>query len=524
VTIRLIRVRTGEVALTVPASADNAVELVTALDRALRALQRRIGESQARLREQPLLAYATTSNLEALRAYSEGVAAWQESRYAIARDLWERAVTLDTGFALAMGSLGASYYYTHNRQQAASQYQRALARAARLSEWERLRIASGYATARGDLDSALAVDRRIAATFPRALTYYDLGTDLLQMRRCPEALEAFERSRRLDPLNPHTAINIATCHKVLGDFDRARLAYLEAGRLDSTMLYRANINLEYAGALVLTGRATEAESVLSRMSGRIEMADQALGFRGLGYLALWQGRIEPARARFARAAAISRQQHAAPSLLRNLLLLVAAERAGRDQSPDRRVLATIDSLTRLEAVAPTFLTFAVGPHADDRDGAIVTALLERMRHRVDPRSREDSSHIWYVTGALALAEGHAADALNAFDRAGEFRFPTTLALRRAMALEQLGQLDSARAVLRSILAKNVFGSEDQIGWMKALVAVGQVEERAGRVEDAIASYRRFLDFWKEADAGLPDVVRVQARLNALLSRTDRSRD
>lgn len=39
----------------------------------------------------------------------------------------------------------------------------------------------------------------------------------------------------------------------------------------------------------------------------------------------------------------------------------------------------------------------------------------------------------------------------------------------------------------------------------------------GRPDQAIASYRRFLEQWKDGNPGLPDVIRVRGRLNALLT-------
>ena len=47
------------------------------------------------------------------------------------------------------------------------------------------------------------------------------------------------------------------------------------------------------------------------------------------------------------------------------------------------------------------------------------------------------------------------------------------------------------------------------------------EFEQSRFAEAAASYRRFLERWADADPGLPDVVRVRARLAALLSRRDR---
>jgi tetratricopeptide (TPR) repeat protein len=520
VTTRLIRAATRKAVLTATGSATGTLDLVEVVDHTLRALQRGIGESAERLRAQPPLAYATTSDMEALLAYSEGAAAWRRSEFRVARDYWERAVTLDTGFAMAMGSLGAYHYYQHDREEGERYYREALARIGRLTEWERLRIESGYAEARGDLDSALALDRRIAARYPRADTYYSLGTGLLQMGRCREALEALQRSRELNSSNPNTYINIATCHTQLNEYEAARDAYLAAARLDSAALYRGNVNLEYAGALVRTGRVAEAESALVRMSRGAAMGDQALGFRGLGFLDFWRGAVAQARDHFQRAAAISRQQSAPNSQLRSLALVMTAERAAGDRAAVRRHFAELDSLARVKSLAATFLTLAVGPHADEGDAPGTRALLDQMRRRVDPRSREDSVHLHYAAGTVALMAGDPRGALAEFDQANGFRFPATLAVRRAAALERLGQLDSARIALRAVIAHPEFGFEDEIAWIRALIEVGDLEERLGRVDAAVASYRRFLDHWKDADPALPDVVRVRARLNALLGRRD----
>ncbi len=521
VTTRLIRAATGEVVLTAAGSAAGGLDLVEVVDRTLRALQRGIGESAERLRGQPPLAFATTSDLEALRAYAEGAAAWRRSEFRVARDYWERAVTLDTGFAMAMGSLGAYYYYQYDRAEGERYYREALARLDRLTEWERLRIESGYAAARGDVDSSLAVDRRIAALYPRAATFYNLGTGLLQAQRCREAIEALERSRSLDPSNPGTLINIATCKKDLGEYEAARAAYLAAARLDSTTLYRGNLNLEYTGTLVLTGRMVEAESALARMTRQPAMGDQSLGFRGLGYLALWRGAAAQARDHFQRAVGMSREQQATNSYFRNLALVMAAERASGDRASVRAHFGALDSLARVPSLAPAFLTFGVDAHAAEGDAAGSRALLNLMRQRADPRSREDSVHIHYVAGTVALQDGDSRGALAEFDRAEGFRFPAMLGLRRASALEQLGRPDSALSVLREVIAHPQFGNEDQIAWTTALIDAGDLEERLGRGDAAVASYRRLLDHWKDADPALPDLVRVRARLNALQGRRDR---
>jgi tetratricopeptide (TPR) repeat protein len=521
VTTRLIRTDTRKTMATARAQAVGVLGLVDAVGQSLRTLLARLGESERALRSQPALAFATSADHGALRAYSEGTAAWSRSEFHLARDYWARALTLDTGFAMAMRSLGSYYYYHHNRTEGERYYRGALARTGRLTEWERLQIETQYAGWRGDLDSALILARRIAATFPRASTYYSLGTVLLQAGQCPEGLDALARSRELDPSDPNTHINIATCEKALGRYDRARLAYLAADRVDSIALFSGNVNIEFAGAALLSGRMAEAESALTRMARRPGMSDQALGFRGLGFLALWRGEIARAGEHFRQAAAHSRQQRASNSLLRNLALLAATQRSGAGSAERRQTLAAIDSLAAIPGLAPGFLVLAVEPHADDANVGKIRSLVERIRARADPRSREDSLQVHYANGVLALAERDARAALAAFDRAEGVIRPDNMGYRRAIAYQQLGQLDSARRVLSGIVSRPAFGSESEDAWIRSLLEIGLVEERLGRFDDAIASYRRFLEQWKDADARLPDLILIRSRLNALLGRSDR---
>ena len=521
VVTRLLRAGTEEVVFAADRSASHLLDLLSATAHTVGSLLTRLGEPDGAWRDQQSLGMVTSTNLDALKAYAEGSAAWSRGGYQLAGDYWRRAITLDTGFAMAMGSLGAYYYYSHDRAEGERFYQAALARRGRLTDWERLQLESRYAGWRGDRDSAIAVARLIAARFPRASTFFNLGTALLGASRCDEGLESLKQARRLEPRDVATHINIATCQSRLGRYDQSRLAYLEANRLDSMALYRGNVNLEYAGVALKAGHPEEAESVLVRMARRPSLGDRALGIRGLGFLAFWRGDVARAREAFRRAADVSRQQGASNSLLRNLALVAAMDRVAGRENDLRETLRQVDSLAALPTQAPGFLALAAEAHIVNGTVAPVRDLFEAARQRADPRNRGDSVLVHYLEGATSVLARAPQAGLVALARAEGYLYPQQLHLRRAQAHAQLGQLDSARTWLATVVADPRFGSEGQLAWIQALIEIGAIEERLGRNEEAIASYRRFLEHWNGADPNLPDVAMARSRLAALLATRDR---
>ncbi|GAB3737763.1 putative peptide modification system cyclase [Luteimonas pelagia] len=84
------------------ADGDGLDSVLASVDDVTAALRARLGEEvKAIQRDSEPLPQVTTSNLDALRAYALGQQAFQENRYADAQALFERAVEVDPGFALA---------------------------------------------------------------------------------------------------------------------------------------------------------------------------------------------------------------------------------------------------------------------------------------------------------------------------------------------------------------------------------------------------------------------------------------
>jgi len=54
-------------------------------------------------------------------------------------------------------------------------------------------------------------------------------------------------------------------------------------------------------------------------------------------------------------------------------------------------------------------------------------------------------------------------------------------------------------------------------WAKSFYMLGRVAEKQRKTSEAIEKYRRFLDLWKDADPGQPEVEDEKARLARLTS-------
>lgn len=111
---------------TESAEGEGLESALTSIDRVNEALRRRLGESLASISEstQPL-AKVTTSNMEALRAYSLARRALTGGKWSEALTLYREALTLDPDFALAHASIAALQLSANDKAAALPELHRA---------------------------------------------------------------------------------------------------------------------------------------------------------------------------------------------------------------------------------------------------------------------------------------------------------------------------------------------------------------------------------------------------------------
>ncbi|MDX1585819.1 MAG: protein kinase, partial [Balneolaceae bacterium] len=149
-----------------PVRAENKDAILKAMDQFSKQIRLELGEPQSGISENytPII-QATTSSLEALKLYAEGMKLRiydEQTGY----DLIEQAVELDPKFALAHAELGMHYYIGGQRQEGEEHFQKALEQMDRLTVRERLWIRAVVEDWRGDREKAIENYKSYLSQYP----------------------------------------------------------------------------------------------------------------------------------------------------------------------------------------------------------------------------------------------------------------------------------------------------------------------------------------------------------------------
>ena len=514
---RLVSPVDGEDIAAHRVSVDGIEDLLEGLDRLVREIQASAGDSRRYRDSLPPLPLVTTRSLEALKLYAEAGESWRRARYDRARQLFERAVAVDSSFALAHAALGSWHYFMNDRPSGDIHYAVAQRLRDRLTFREQLYLDSRLAAARGDRMEEGRIGRTLAEKYPSWETWHSYGTTLMRLHRCGEGIPALRRALAFDSSSANTHINIATCYKGMSENRLALDAYAAAERADSTALVTNNINHEWGGVFVWMGRYPEADSAFRRMLARPDQNDQARGHRSLAYLDMLQGRFRSAIDHLSEAAVLSRATGARLSLMRNEVLLAEAHLVRDQPALASRALDAALEVARSQYVEPGFLALLgrmlvrAGRTGDAGD------VLARVERALKPENPTDRSARGLLAAELALARGAPEDAWEAI----RTDIDPTLAVWRSgltgRTLEARRVLDSALAVTAAFSRINGFGVDTQAEWALAPLQVARIAEALGDSATARAALQTLLDRWKDGD---PD-LRVLRATRAHLARLQR---
>lgn len=141
-------------------------------------------------------------------------------------------------------------------------------------------------------------------------------------------------------------------------------------------------------------------------------------------------------------------------------------------------------------------------------------MAEALKKDIEKKDKTMMRVYWQSLGAIELAKGNANKAVGYLEKdTSGFKFVLIKAYLES------GRLGEAVVKLEKVLSRY---DENRISvpiWaVKAYYLLGLAYEKSGWNKKAIEKYEEFLDIWKNADPGIPEVEDAKERLKKLKSR------
>jgi eukaryotic-like serine/threonine-protein kinase len=250
--LRAANCQSGNVLAQELVTANSKEEVLDAVGMASSKLRSKLGESLASVQKYDVpLADATTSSLEALKAFSLGRKAGQKD-YAAGLPFYQKAIEIDPGFAMGYHNIAQMYLGLGEVERARVYYVKAFELRGHASEREKLSITAGYyETVTGELEKAVKTHLEQIESYPRLPEAYDgLALEYALLGKYEQAIEAYRQSIQLSPDVPDGYGLLASALMAVQRFDESRQTIQQAhGRkMDGFLFHNALYGLAFLKA------------------------------------------------------------------------------------------------------------------------------------------------------------------------------------------------------------------------------------------------------------------------------------
>jgi tetratricopeptide (TPR) repeat protein len=418
--------------------ASSKEDVLTQVGLAVTNLREGLGESLASIQKYDVpITDATTASLDALKAYGLAHRMRQTRGDEASIAFYQQAISHDPQFALAYAKLGVVSANIGRTDDARKYTEQAYALRDRVSEYERLYIEWSHATrVANDRNSARRTLEMMVAAYPGDYAARNnLGVLLMQIADFGKALEQYEAAMVIAPGEPLPISNAAYALLFLGRLDDAFV------QVDRALALRPDPNLAIARWSVarIEGhpRAAEFETVARSLA-----APQQLLFADAN-LAIWDGRLTD---------------------YRRIIEQLQAQARGSSDTELTDGIAAGETLTMAVVQRGDWITKArnlMGPNVPPQGVAQIAAALAVI-------GEIDTVRAWVPR-------------LEALDPNDPQQMQPAL-VARALVMTADGRGREGAALIESYLAQNPRSLELHY-------YLGLLRERAGAIDDAIASYR-----------------------------------
>jgi tetratricopeptide (TPR) repeat protein len=509
--LEAVNCNTGDVLAKEQGEAPNKEAVLKTLDQVAASMRTQLGESLASVQKFDVPIEATTSSLDALKAFSMGVRVSREKGPAEGLSFYKRALELDPNFATAYALLGLSYSNMDQPSRAAENLEKAYQLRDRVSEREKLRISANYYyVVTGELEKEAQTYQLWVQSYPNdSVPHGNLGANYSALGQYDQALPELRLALKLDPNAVVGYQNLFLVDAALGHMDDAKSILdeaterkLDSGNLRLMRYFLAFLQNDSAGMAqhlawaagkpgdedVLLAAQSDTEGFYGRLPGARDYArravDSAMRADSKETAALWQVNGALREAEFGNAAQARHDADAAltlnPGRDNKMLAALTFARAG-DTIRARTLLA------ELEKTYPTNTTLklywfpivrAAIALGDKKPSEAMVALeaVAPYEFGEPPPFQVGTMYPAYLRGEAYLASNNGSAAAREFQKLLDHR-----GLVFNYPLAALAHLQLARAYALS-----------------------------GDKPKAKAAYQDFFTLWKDADPTIPILVAAKS--------------
>ena len=527
--LKAVNCQNGDTLAQEQITAASKENVLDALGGAASKLRGEMGESLATVQKFDVpLVQATTSSLEALKAYTLGRKAYREQGTAAALPYHERAIQLDPNFAMGYRALGADYQSLGEVGRAGEYLTKAFELREHASEREKLTIVAGYYTSiTGEPEKAAQTYQEEIESYPRdSAGYNGLGLEYAAQGQYEKAAEVTRQAVRIAPEEVGGYANLVNDLLALQRFDEARQVIREAEtrKLDGLAMH----NALYALAFLAADSAA--------------MAEQQQWYGAKPDYENWGFALAAGTEAYAGHAAKAREltTQAVDSAIRAdskengaLWRAIEGQREAAFGNPASARQIAAEAL-KLAPASPAAASEAAFAFAMAGDTARAESVAQDLGKRFPLDTQIQSLWLPAIQAQVALDKKNPALALNALQAAsplelGQIPFDISMSCLysvyvRGEAYLAAGQGSPAAGEFQKILDHSgiVWNCWTGVFAHLGVARANELQSRMAKGADAdasrvraLAAYKDFLALWKDADPDVPILKDAKAEFAKL---------
>ncbi|MGB7062672.1 MAG: FlgO family outer membrane protein [Candidatus Zixiibacteriota bacterium] len=545
-TSQLVNVATGAVAASQRVTGEVGEKVFSMVDELAVEIKNDLAlPAAARQEPDRPVADVTTHSPEAYRHYLEGVDYFDKFYMAEAEKSFEKALESDSTFAMA--------YFWLSFVKADSRKKEFMAKALEYSEkasWkEKCYITARALLMSGNYTQGVRELQKMVERYPQERDAFCwLGMIYRDLLGEPEAaIPFFTKAIEIDPLDKFSYNMLAYAYNAIGDFEKSiwaineyiSLAPDEANPYDSRAdLYAYNGKLDQAiesytkasekkpgfstgklGHMYLFKREyARAESCYKTLASSSEKSVRSEGRTYLALIPLYQGRLDEALRVLDAGIIADRMEEAKGWELEKHFSKATIYR--EKKNIDLALEETQEAMKISREVRPQTPAFHweyyVRLLTEKDEVARAEEAANALRKDIEDKNPSLMYLHWYALGFIEWLKGNTEAALTQFEKLAHATPDFWAHFTLAEAYLESDRLGEAVAEFEKVLSRY---DENRalcaVRAVKAYYLLGLAYEKSGWNKKAIEQYEEFLEIWKDADPGIPEVEDAKERLRKL---------